>query len=242
MTSPRPAVRPTLGLVASQDDGLATELVRAGSDTLLPGLGILGGRLTKKLQAEWRRNTSRALKAAEQASGLSREDLEDLLSSHPETVPLLVQVLYAAGTNGHDATLRSMGAALGLAAQAVKARDSHTAAEIESALRSIRDFDDRHFAVLGYLMDLDLQNDEQGIPDYAPFSTEQAAIATGMRDYSAATCCLALAGAGLVRPAPRLTIRANDVGPVETFDHGDSTSYLVNPLGRALWEAARLRG
>jgi len=228
--------------VASQDNELAAELVRAGSDALLPGLGILSGGAAKKLQAEWRRNTSRALRAAEQASGLSREELEDLLSSHPETVPLLVQVLYAAGTNGHDATLRSMGAALGLAAQAVRAHDSHTAAEIESALRSIRDFDGRHFAVLGYLMGLDLQDDEQGIPDYAPFSTEHAAIATGMRDHSAATCCLALAAAGLVRPAPRQTIRANGLGPVETFDHGDATSYLVNPLGRALWETARLRG
>jgi hypothetical protein len=221
-------------------DRLAAELVSAGGDALAPGLGVLGGRLARLVQDEWAKNTSRALREAERISGLSREDLEELLISHPEAVPLLQQVLYAAGTNGHDRTLRAMGAGLGLAAQAAGRRDDHALADIEGSLRAIREFDYRHFAVLDHLAPLQVELDEIGIPDYEPFSTSSVSAATGLSESSAMSCCLALAGAGLLREAPAKTTRLRAGSDVpDVYDHGGGWSYLVTDLGSAIWKAAQ---
>lgn len=220
---------------------LPSDLIRSGADALLPGLGAVGGRLSDVVRSEWKRNTSRALRVAEDASGLSREDLEELLVANPETVPLLVQVLYAAGMNGHDRTLRAMGAALGLAADATRRTDRHTLADIEGALRGMREFDDRHFAVLGYLAPLAVPRyDEHDVPDYDRLSTEAIASAVGLAETSATACCLALASAGLLHQAPAMTIRHSDRDTPDVYFHGEHVAYVVTALGRALCEAARL--
>lgn len=222
-------------------ESLTADLVKSGADALLPGLGALGGVLADAVRLEWQRNTSRALRAAEKAAGLSREDLEELLASHPKTIPLLVQVLYAAGTNGHDRTLRAMGAGLGLAAEATRRTDRHALADIEGALRGMRDFDDRHFLVLGYLAPLELTlDDERAVPDYTPFATEAIARAAGLTDASAKACCLSLASAGLLHQAPAVTVRDTGRDMPDVYLHGDHVAYLATALGRALCEAARL--
>lgn len=44
---------------------------------------------------------------------MSREDLAEAIGENPQFVPLATRLLYAAGLNGHDETLRAMGTALG---------------------------------------------------------------------------------------------------------------------------------
>lgn len=94
----------------------------------------MGKRLARSVTAEWRRNTSNALRAAEAASGRSREDFAEWIKEDVRAIPLYLKVLWAAGMNGHDQTLRAMGAVLGSVAQAT-ARGNNEAFED----RSIRD-------------------------------------------------------------------------------------------------------
>ncbi|GAA4727492.1 hypothetical protein GCM10023328_02150 [Modestobacter marinus] len=70
-------------------------------------------RLFRQVFAEWGRNGSVALSAAEAASGLTREELAESLRERPRLHPLLTRLLFAAGMNGHDAVLRAMGTAVG---------------------------------------------------------------------------------------------------------------------------------
>lgn len=65
------------------------------------------------MSQEWSRNHSIALEAAEDASGLTREQLADLLAEDAAFVPLSVRLLYAAGISGYEPTLRAMGAIFG---------------------------------------------------------------------------------------------------------------------------------
>lgn len=74
------------------------------------------GPLVRAVQDERSRRISLALKAAEQASNRSREDLETWAQSTPETLSLTVRVLLAAGSSGNDDTLRILGGLLAEAA------------------------------------------------------------------------------------------------------------------------------
>jgi hypothetical protein len=175
------------------------------------------------------------------ACGLSREDLEDLLAEHPETVPLLVQVLYAAGMNGHDETLRAMGASLGLAAHAAEHGQFDALSDIESALRAMRDFDARHFTVLRDLIEHPLGHDAAGVPEYEPLTVGHVAARTGIAERSVAVSALHLAGAGLVAEVPALTIDADESQgspSVYVQEFGSGRAYTPTDLGRAVLAAA----
>src|SRR5579875_1652871 len=113
--------------------------------SLIPGIGPMVKRLGDEIAAEWRRNASKALKAAEHASGLSRPDFEEWVRAEPRAIPLYLKVLWAAGTNGHDKTLKAMGAALGAAARATARADTAAFEDAELSLRAMSELTPRHF-------------------------------------------------------------------------------------------------
>lgn len=79
----------------------------------IPGMGVLTRRISRAVIDERRRRTSVALATAERLSGRTREELAQEIADDPALHPLLTRLLFAAGTNGHDRTLRAMGGALG---------------------------------------------------------------------------------------------------------------------------------
>ncbi|MEV8029147.1 hypothetical protein [Cellulosimicrobium funkei] len=201
-------------------DAAASEV--AGS--VIPGFGWLFGRLSARLRAEWQRNTSTALRVAEGVAGMSREDLEDCIAADPDMIPLYMHVLWAAGMNGHDATLRAMGAALGDAARGKRDGRPDGFEEAEDVLRAMRDFTPRHFRALRY------------IADHAPSPTDETSVGTFPSTYAKvsgveverSSAILAnLAAAGLALPG-------------STFFGGES-GYKVTDLGRAVLYAADLQ-
>lgn len=97
------------------DPPLSLDMLASGAGAPAPGTGPLARRATVAIRKEWSRNHSTALKAAEDASGLTREQLAERLDENPEHVPLSVRLLYAAGMNGYEPTLKAMGAVFGLA-------------------------------------------------------------------------------------------------------------------------------
>lgn len=66
----------------------------------------------KPLVAEWQRNGSDLIRRAEKISGLSREDISELLETHPDLVPLTTRILFAAGTRHSDEVLKALSAVL----------------------------------------------------------------------------------------------------------------------------------
>jgi hypothetical protein len=93
--------------------------------------------------AEQRRNRSRALRAAELMSGLSREDLAERIADNPRLVPLLTRVLYVSAMTGQDEVLAGLGAALGAAAS-----DEDKIDEAEFMLARIEELRRHHFLIL----------------------------------------------------------------------------------------------
>ena len=99
---------------------LAGELAGAA---LLPGFGAFTKVLARGLRQEWTRKGSVALRAAEKASGLTREEMGEAIAEDPRLLPLVTLLLYVAGMNGHDRTLAAMGTVLGDALRERKALD-----------------------------------------------------------------------------------------------------------------------
>ena len=128
------------------DDGLIDELV-AGVVEWIPIAGnilaVPAKHLSKKIREECARNSSKALRAAERASGFSREDLADHISENPRLIPLVIRVLYTAGMTGQDAILRALGTALGDAG-----RDPVKIDEAELLLIGMANLRAHHIAIL----------------------------------------------------------------------------------------------
>jgi hypothetical protein len=102
-----------------------------------------GKLASKNVREEWARNHSKALRAAERISGMSREELADNISEDPRLIPLAIRVLYAAGMTGQDVILRALGTALG---EAVVDREKIDEAEI--LLIGLADLRKQHIAIL----------------------------------------------------------------------------------------------
>lgn len=127
------------------DDDLLPELASAAVESLPGGafLGILLDRATRAVQAEWRRNLSKAIRIATEEAGVSREDLDELIEREPQLAPLFVRVLYAAGMNGHDKTLKLLGGFLGQALA-----DTSRVNDVALMLAAIEDLSEHHIKVL----------------------------------------------------------------------------------------------
>jgi hypothetical protein len=191
---------------------------------VIPFGNSLGQMLMRPLRREWARNTSLAIKAAERSSGLSREDLAEWVDTDPRAVPLYMKVLWAAGMNGHDATLRAMGAVLGQAAMASKAQDDESFEDAELALHAMADLGPRHFTVLSALGEGVVVLTEDGQEVFLQFVPTYIAEKTGLRQSVVAQCLVNLAGAGLA----------------DTLSVLEHMAYPITDLGRAVLEASQI--
>lgn len=200
----------------------------AGSDLaalFLPaGASVAGSWLAGRLREEWQRCASVALRVAEARTGMKREDLEEIVSENPVLLPLYVRILWAAGMNGHDETLRAMGAVF---AEAVKARvqsDEDRLEEADLALGALASLGPRHFRVLRALAEEpeDPQADPAFTRPVAP--PRKVAERAGLAEESASQCLLNLAGTGLITEWPGLVL--------------GGTVYQMSDLGWAVLEAA----
>lgn len=91
---------------------LTGDAVAAAIELLgIPG-GALIGRMVRPVVDEHRRRISVALRAAEAATGNTREEIEKIVAQDPEILSLYIRVLYAAGNSGNDQTLRMLGETL----------------------------------------------------------------------------------------------------------------------------------
>jgi hypothetical protein len=192
------------------EDGPLQGIAEDGLGQLVPFGGVVAKWVGPNVRAEWRRLRSTALRAAEEASGLSREDLAEQIAQDPRLVPLLTRLLYAAGQNGHDPTLRAMGAALGDAV-----RDRDRVDECDVILTALADLNAAHVLVLRRLAEEPPQPSSDGPGSWGPQSlldnvTLPASIVP--------LCSAALISRGLV------------VSP----SGGYGTSFHVTDLGRTV--------
>ncbi len=208
--------------MADHRDELVEDLSADAMAALIPMGNTLGKRLARSLTAEWRRNTSKALRAAEAASGLSREFAE-WIKEDARGIPLYLKVLWAAGMNGHGQTLAAMGAVLGKAAQATARGDEEGFEEAELALRAMSELTPRHFRVLRVVSEGEVFTGENGGENLGQFTPDHVARETAMREEVAHQCLINLAGAGLATTRPVW----------------DGTAYPITDLGRAVISAAR---
>ena len=177
------------------DDGhLVDDVVGDAAALVFPGAGPVMGRAFAALRHEWQRNTSRALKAAVVISGLSREDLEELLEKDPALTPLYLRVLWAAGMNGHDETLRAMGATLGEAVRAHDGDDYESIADADQALIGMSRLTPRHFRILRFICSKPRPMADR---DPSGWQTGYLAEELGMTEERMAWCLTDLAATGL---------------------------------------------
>lgn len=209
--------------MAASDDRIAGEIVGEIVSSVVPGGGPVARRLWDGVAAEWRRNSSTALRSAERASGLSREDLAEWIAAVPRAVPLYLKILWAAGTNGHDKTLAAMGAVLGHAARATRRGGTDGFDDAELALRAMAELTDRHFRVLATIANNEVLKSADGQENFAQYRPGYVATQTGLREEVAHQCLINLAGAGLAVQLPLF---------------GGGTGYPITDLGRAIVEAA----
>lgn len=187
-----------MGKVRHPVDGAASEIAGA----LVPGLGPVVSWMSPGIRQEWQRLASRALKAAEAISGHPREDLAEIFEQDPTLMPLYMRVLWAAGMNGHDETLRAMGAVLGEAVRASDGGESESVADADQALMAMSALTPRHFRALRFMYENPKRHGVTGEPlekEDSGWIAEQFAGAAGLTEERAEWCLSGLAGAGLVR-------------------------------------------
>lgn len=212
--------------MSKDDDPLPDELIAEAMGQLIPVVGgPLGRRLMRPIRQEWKRNTSTALGAAEAASGLSREDLLEFMEKDSRAVPLYLHVLWAAGMNGHDATLRAMGAVFGDAAHAARSGDDARLEDLETSLRAMSNLGPRHFRSLKHLIANPPSDSGSGGKSYANCTPNAVAQALGLSEDSTHQCLFNMIGAGLVTQATGLL--------------GGGTGYEATALGEAVERAVQ---
>lgn len=208
--------------MARHDDHLADDLAGEALGALVPLAGPLGSRAMQAARAEWARLTSDALRAAERQSNLSREDLAEWVQRDPRAVPLYLKVLWAAGTNGHDETLRAMGTVLGEAARATAAGEEAGWDRADLALRALGDLGPMHFRVLAVL-DRSVRVATEAGDNLTQFTPGYVAEQTGLSLDVTSQCLMNLANCGLTQL---------------TSAYGDN-AFPLTYLGRAVLRAAQ---
>lgn len=105
----------------------------------------LVGILLKGATDEWKRRASLCIRLAEQHSGLSREDISEILETDPQLVTLTNRVLYSAGLRGSDEVLLGLSAVLGDAM-----RGPHKTDEAEVYVSILEKLTTPHIELLRY--------------------------------------------------------------------------------------------
>lgn len=173
------------------------EVVSEVASALMPGAGAFVSWMFPVMRKEVHRLFSQALRAAEEISGRQREDLEEIFEQNPILMPLYMRVLWAAGMNGHDETLRAMGAVLGEAVRASDGGESESVADADQALMALSALTPRHFRMLRFLCS-NPQPDSSGKADGGGWVASRAADPMGLTEERAEWCLSDLAGTGLV--------------------------------------------
>jgi hypothetical protein len=180
--------------MSNVDERLSDDLA-GGVVELVPGVGAIlapfAKRAVKNIREEWARNNSKALRAAERVSGMSREELADRISENPRLIPLATRVLYAAGMTGQDAILRALGTALGHAVQDPKKID-----ETELLLTGMADLRKHHVVILGIMTERRPHTTEPNTFVY--WTPETLASKSGYRRYLVDICIAGLVRSGLI--------------------------------------------
>lgn len=205
--------------MAGREQAFGEDVAQDVVGAFVPLANTVGKRLYRAISAEWARNRSTALGSALRASGLSREDFEEWAEREPRAIPLYLKVLWAAGINGHDQTLRAMGAVLGEAARATARGSDDGFEDAELALRAMDDLTPRHFRVLAAVDEGHVGENR----DMGAFMPEGVSETCGIGQDAAHQCLLNLAAAGLVVSSPVL----------------NGTAYPPTELGRAVMAAAQ---
>lgn len=204
------------------EENVADRLAGDALGTLVPGANTIGEKAAGLVRREWARLTSRALRVAEERSGLTREEFTDWVEAEPRAVPLYMKVLWAAGMNGHDATLRAMGAVLGEAANATARQDEEGFTRAELALQAMTDLGPLHFRVLAVLADSVVVTQQDGGDNLGQFVANYVATKAAMSEVVVEHCLLNLANSGL-------TTLTSVLG---------ANAYPLTDLGRAVLRAA----
>ncbi|WP_139175426.1 hypothetical protein [Nocardioides lianchengensis] len=204
------------------EENLKDRLAGEALGALVPGTSTIGEKAAGLVRQEWARLTSRALKVAEEHSGLTREEFTDWVEAEPRAVPLYMKVLWAAGMNGHDATLRAMGAVLGEAANATARKDEEGFTRAELALQAMTDLGPLHFRVLAVLADSVVVTEQDGGDNLGQFVAEYVATKAAMSEVVVEHCLLNLANSGLTKLTSVL----------------GGNAYPLTDLGRAVLRAA----
>lgn len=135
-------------MLRPEDRGDWVDELVAGMVELVPGGSLVSGpiaRLAKAARQEHGRRRSVAIAAAVDMSGLgSPEDLAEAIAEDPDLIPLLTRVLYAAGMNGYDEVLETLGAAVGSAVA-----DRSRVDEVSMILTALENLTRLHIQVLG---------------------------------------------------------------------------------------------
>lgn len=181
--------------IVPSDKNLVPELAAAAVDSLPGGaiLGVLVDRAARAVQSEWRRNQSTAIRVATARAGLSREDLAELLEREPRLSPLLIRVLFAAGTNGHDKTLKLLGGFLGEALT-----DTTRIDDVSLILSVIEDLSEHHIKVLEIVESPLNSHDVATEASATRWTTGLVVRVAGMRRELALVATQGLLNAGLV--------------------------------------------
>ncbi len=128
------------------DAGLAGELAVSAA-SMIPMVGPLltpfVARLWSGVTEEWARRSSTALRLACGQSGLSPEELAEVIESDPQLVSLAARVLRVAAESGGDRTLKLLAGYL-----AVAVSDAARVDEAELMLTAIQGLSDPHVRVL----------------------------------------------------------------------------------------------
>jgi hypothetical protein len=224
------SARYKIAAVPDAEDSLSDDLA-AGAVETIPVLGPIlapfAKRLSGKIREEWDRNTSEALRAAERASGMSRERLADRMSEDPRLIPLVVRVLYVAGMTGQDAILRALGTALG---DAVRIPENIDEAEI--LLIGMADLRGHHIDTLKIMTERLPHPTE---PDqFAYWTSESLANKSGYSRDLVNICIAGLVSSGLIR-------QADDAYGVayEITELGRTALEVLNELGEKAEDKAR---
>lgn len=215
----------------TRDDDLFPELA-GGLVGSLPGGGVLSvvvERATGAVLREWRRNLSVTLQLACEYTGMSREDLAEKLELESNLAPLFIRVLYAAGMNGNDKTLRMLAGFLGDAVADLSRVD-----EIALLLAAVSDFTEHHIKVLELLEKPPAQTDGLRDTEVAHWTTGLLVRVSDMRPEIALAAARGLLRAGLLDDI------GLDGGGVTSNDlKAGGTILAITELGQTVLEVLR---
>lgn len=211
----------------------ADELLGALAGALTLGLASDPvARLSVRARAEFARTRSVAIRAAEDLTGMSREELGETITAQPQLVPIAARVLFQAGMTGQDEVLEALGAVLG---DAVAHPDR--ADEAELLLLGVEAIRRHHIALLRVMAGAPRwrSNDPEPYADMQPpevtalgkterWNIEALAEVVAVSEDQAALAATGLANAGFARA---LSVYGG-------------TGYQITDLGRKLLEVLKV--